>query len=175
MTVYEVAARFPEIADLRFRSKALAMLDAVMTDEFPYFRFDARWGDGWEMASMDNGSGDAFSIVFAGEGALVRGFDHESVLSPFVADPVAVWPGVTGRAALRRDELHEAIDEIGYPDDAGPEREGRGFCLTTRTKAWPPKRRCRPTGRRLTGRRTAGPQDRRPIGPQAHRAVREWR
>ncbi|MFE4802065.1 hypothetical protein ACFRFL_45945 [Streptomyces sp. NPDC056708] len=34
--------------------------------------------DGEEMASMRNGSGDEYSIVFSAAGAYVRGFDHET-------------------------------------------------------------------------------------------------
>jgi hypothetical protein len=95
MTVHDVAAALPEIATLRDRSRALAMLDAILDpgSESPYYSFDARWGAGEELASMDNGSGDAYSIVFSKAGAFVRGFDHESPMSPAVNDD-ETWPGL---------------------------------------------------------------------------------
>jgi hypothetical protein len=33
------------------------------------------------MASMRNGSGDAYSIVFSSHGAFIRGMEHESPMS----------------------------------------------------------------------------------------------
>jgi hypothetical protein len=46
------------------------MLDAIMSPEWEwrYYSFDSRWGPGEEMASMRNGSGDAYSIVFSSAG-----------------------------------------------------------------------------------------------------------
>src|SRR5262245_26143982 len=43
---------------------------------------------------MRNGSGDEYSIIFTGAGAFLRGFDHESPLSPFIQTPPALWPGL---------------------------------------------------------------------------------
>jgi hypothetical protein len=42
---------------------------------------------------MDNGAGDSFSIVFTSAGAFVRGFDHESAMSPAMNDD-ELWPGL---------------------------------------------------------------------------------
>jgi hypothetical protein len=42
---------------------------------------------------MNNGSGDEYSIVFAPAGAFVRGFDHESPMSPYGNDDFDV-PGM---------------------------------------------------------------------------------
>jgi hypothetical protein len=71
------------------------MLDAVMSPEWEsrYFSFDSRWAPDEEMASMRNGSGDEWSIVFSPAGAFVRGFDHESEMSPY-ANGGRPWPGV---------------------------------------------------------------------------------
>ncbi|MFD9672648.1 hypothetical protein ACFWAO_12185 [Streptomyces sp. NPDC059981] len=61
--------------------------------ESRYYSFNAGWADGEEMASMRNGSGDEYSIVFSAAGAYARGFDHESPMSPFGNDGEP-WPGV---------------------------------------------------------------------------------
>lgn len=41
---------------------------------------------------MRDGSGDAYSMVFSPAGAFIRGFDHESPMSP--AGSGGLWPGV---------------------------------------------------------------------------------
>ncbi|MEZ0446541.1 hypothetical protein [Cellulomonas sp. ICMP 17802] len=95
MTSLDVARALPEISVLRDRCRALAMLDAVMSPEWDgrYYSFDSGWGPGEEMASLRNGSGDEWSIVFSPAGAFIRGFDHESEMSPFVRGG-ELWPGL---------------------------------------------------------------------------------
>ncbi|MEU4219689.1 hypothetical protein [Actinoplanes sp. NPDC026623] len=92
--VHQVVLALPDIATLRRRSQALATLDAIMSPDWEsrYFSFDSRWGPEEEMASMRNGSGDAYSIVFSPAGAFIRGFDHESVMSPYRSGQM--WPGL---------------------------------------------------------------------------------
>ena len=73
----------------------MAMLDAIMSPdrESRYYSFASRWAPGEELASMRNGSGDEWSIVFSPAGAFIRGFDHESPMSPAVNDDEP-WPGL---------------------------------------------------------------------------------
>ncbi|MFJ5881417.1 hypothetical protein [Kitasatospora cineracea] len=103
MTVHDVARRLPSIADLRKLCRSLAMLDAILSPDWEdrYHSFNAGWADGEEMASMRNGSGDEYSIVFSAAGACVRGFDHEAPMSPY-GDDGEPWPGVI-------DEVPEAF------------------------------------------------------------------
>ncbi|MFF2525470.1 hypothetical protein [Streptomyces liangshanensis] len=95
MTVYDVARRLPAIADLRDLCRSLAMLDAILSPEWEsrYHSFAADWAEGEEMASMRDGSGDDYSIVFSAARAYMRGFGHESPMSPYGHDG-APWPGV---------------------------------------------------------------------------------
>lgn len=93
------------------------MLDAILTDDYPTFRYDAHWAEGQEMASGNNGSGDEHSIVFTPEGAFVRGFDHESMLSPYSNDPVAVWSGVVDAVP---EVFREHVDEPAFSMDGVP-------------------------------------------------------
>ena len=46
------------------------------------------------MASMRNGSGDEYFILFNSEGAIIKGFAHESPMSPWASETEQVWPGV---------------------------------------------------------------------------------
>jgi hypothetical protein len=86
----------PGIEDLARLSKALAMLDAILSPEweYRYYSFNSNWGPGEMMASMRNGSGDEYFILFDEHGAAIKGFDHEAVMSPWVSDAAAVWPGI---------------------------------------------------------------------------------
>ncbi|MFF7730914.1 hypothetical protein [Streptomyces sp. NPDC008001] len=104
-TVPTTAALLPDPAELRAHLRALAVLDqAICRDpRFSRYSFSTSWGPGTEAALMDNGSGDDFSVLFTRAGVLVRGFDHESEMSPYATDDEQVWPGVIDEvpAALR--------------------------------------------------------------------------
>jgi hypothetical protein len=95
VTVHDLAAALPGIAAVRDRCRALALLDAILSPEWEsrYHFFGAQGAPGDEVASMDNGSGDAYSIAFTAAGAFIRGFDHESPMSP-AANHERLWPGL---------------------------------------------------------------------------------
>ncbi|WP_411141200.1 hypothetical protein [Streptomyces sp. x-80] len=95
-TVHDAAARLPGPAELRAHLRALAILDATIGDDpqFCCYTFDTAWGPDEEAALMQNGSGDDFSVLFTPAGVLIRGFDHESEMSPYGTDDEQVWPGV---------------------------------------------------------------------------------
>ncbi|MGI5330498.1 hypothetical protein [Actinomadura nitritigenes] len=85
----------PSIATVRVLSQSFAALDAIVSPQgFATYAFDRRWGPGEEFGSMSNGSGDEYSIVFTAAGAFVRGFDHESSMSPYQDDGYRTWPGL---------------------------------------------------------------------------------
>lgn len=96
MPAEDLAARLPDIETLRAWWRSLAALDAVLSPEweYRYFSYDAAWGEGEQMASLRNGSGDDCSVTFTPHGAYLRGFDHESELTPWVNDPPALFPGL---------------------------------------------------------------------------------
>ncbi|MCW5252846.1 hypothetical protein [Streptomyces sp. SHP 1-2] len=115
MTVHDVARRLPSITELRDLCRSLAMLDAILSPdrEGRCYSFDAGWADGEEMASMRNGSGDEYSIVFSAAGAYVRGFGHEAPMNPYGNDGEP-WPGVI-------DEVPEVfkpfVEEPAFTDE----------------------------------------------------------
>ena len=88
MVANALKIQLPTIAELEQRAKALAMLDCILSPDsaYRYYTFDARWSEGQRMAKRDNGGGDMVYMVFAGQGAFVLGFDHESAMSPAVTD-----------------------------------------------------------------------------------------
>ncbi|MFE0385499.1 hypothetical protein ACFW1F_15675 [Streptomyces bungoensis] len=115
-TVRETAALLPDPARLRAHLRALAALDTVIGDDprFCQYTFHATWSPGVEAALMMNGSGDDFAVLFTPAGVLIRGFDHESQMSPYAADDEQVWPGVIDEvpAALR-----PLLDEPAFHDE----------------------------------------------------------
>lgn len=66
---------------------------------------------------MSSGAGDEYSIVFTPEGFWAFGFDHESEMSPYGRDPLALWPGLL-------DGLPEVfrglVQEPAFCDPDGP-------------------------------------------------------
>jgi hypothetical protein len=86
----------PDINGLLRLTKSLAMLDAIMSPEweYRYYSFNSKWYDGEMMASMRNGSGDEYHILFDSHGVIMKGFDHESAMSPWSNDDERLWPGI---------------------------------------------------------------------------------
>jgi hypothetical protein len=96
MSAKTIAARLPEVDVLKKLCQSLAMLDAIMSREweYRYYSFNSKWADGEQMASMRDGSGDGYYILFNSQGAFLKGFAHESPMSPWNKDQEQVWPGV---------------------------------------------------------------------------------
>ncbi|WP_329456576.1 hypothetical protein [Streptomyces sp. NBC_01497] len=118
MTVHDVARVLPDIAVLRNLCRSMAMVEAVLNpDGERCYSFNTDWSETEELASMSNGSGDEFDVVFSSAGAYIRGFDHESPLSPYGYDDVPVpWPGVVDSVP---DVFRNLVDEPAFCDEDG--------------------------------------------------------
>lgn len=94
----------------------MAVLEAILSPDWEsrYHSFDAAWGPGEEMASMRNGSGDEYSIIFSEAGTYIRGFDHESVMSPYGND--GPWPGVLDSVP---EAFRHCVTEPAFCDEDG--------------------------------------------------------
>ncbi|MGW7285382.1 hypothetical protein ACWGH4_07785 [Streptomyces sp. NPDC054847] len=126
MTVHDVAAALPAIPDLLKLCRSIAMAEAVLNQgDYRYYTFDAAWSDTEEVFAMRNGSGDEFDIVFSPAGVYVRGFDHESPMSPYADD--TVWPGVLDEVP---DVFRAYVEEPAFMDEDMPSVT---FCLWRRT------------------------------------------
>jgi hypothetical protein len=102
VTAHDLAGALPAITELRERCQAFVALDAMLSPEWEwrYYSFDAHWAPGEQMASMRDGSGDAWSIVFAfaraglGRGHGVRPWrviGALSIIGAAVTNPVRWW------------------------------------------------------------------------------------
>jgi len=105
----------PDVESLKQLSQSLAMLDAIMSPEWEsrYYSFNSKWSKGEMMASMRDGSGDEYFILFNLHGAIIKGFAHESLMSPFGDEPPKVWRGVLENVPSEfQDFLSESAFEI---------------------------------------------------------------
>lgn len=116
MTAHDVARLLPGVSMLRDLCRSMAVLEAILSPEWEsrYHSFDTSWSPGEEMASMRNGSGDEYSIVFSAAGAYIRGFDHESVMSPYGND--GPWPGVLDSVP---GVFRHCVEEPAFCDEDG--------------------------------------------------------
>ncbi len=79
--------QIPDIDALRRLTKSLAMLDAIICPEwqYRYYSYNSKWGENQEMASMRNGCGDDWFLLFDDNGAALKGFAHEYPLAKDVS------------------------------------------------------------------------------------------
>lgn len=86
----------PDVDGLRALLQALATLDAIVCPEwgYRYYSFNCAWSAGEQMGSMRNGSGNDFFAHFSAAGCWLKGFAHESPMSPYAHQPKRVWPGL---------------------------------------------------------------------------------
>lgn len=87
----------PSIDALRRLLQSMAMLDAILCPEwhYRYYSFNSKWSAGEQMGSMRDGCGDDFFALFNPSGCWIKGFAHETLMSPYHDDGTArVWPGV---------------------------------------------------------------------------------
>ncbi|HET9990888.1 MAG TPA: GFA family protein [Kofleriaceae bacterium] len=104
--------RLPPPARLEQICKGLAVLDAILSPEWDsrYYSFNAKWSADARMASMRNGSGDDYFMVFTGGLAFVKGFAHEYPR----ADPAAIFYGLPPAFAPQRTEPAFSVADLTY-------------------------------------------------------------
>lgn len=85
-----------------------------------YHSFVPEWNENVSMAKIDNGAGDHLFILFSPQGTIIKGFDHESELSPYAHDEHELWPGIYEGVP---DELFSLLE------DEAIESEDVTFCF----------------------------------------------
>lgn len=84
----------PQPDELQRRCQALALLEAGLNRN-P----STRWhvfgsSDDQRTCRVSDGSGNEAMYWFRDEVAVIRGFDHESPITPWAQEPMALWPGI---------------------------------------------------------------------------------
>ncbi len=109
-------AAIPAPARLRELLRALAVLDMILVPDWESrgYSFDAAWGE-HQLASFRDGSGDWFLVWFPGpDSAVIKGFGHESPMTPFKRPNDEPWPGLFDGLP---PELAEVRDMKEFPPE----------------------------------------------------------
>lgn len=107
----------PEIVELRRHMQRLAAVTAVFAIEHgePQFSFNPRWRDHQQVATNINGQGDELYIHFFEGGCLLKGFAHESEMSPYKRADRSVWPGVLDNVP---SDFKRSLEEPAFSPEA---------------------------------------------------------
>ncbi len=76
--------------DLKKHLFAYAKIDCIMClDEvwLKVYHYDKHWVDGGHFFKVDDNCGDHYHILFAPQGCVIKGFDHECEMSPYNFTP----------------------------------------------------------------------------------------
>jgi hypothetical protein len=101
-------------AELERICKGLATLDAIVEDDWEsrYYSFNAAWNKKKQhrLASMRNGEGDDWFIVFTPKGTFVKSFWHEYDAE----DADEIYEGLPKDLASQRKENAFSMDEVTF-------------------------------------------------------------
>jgi hypothetical protein len=101
-------------AHLRF----CAMLDAIVSPELRSFEFHPAWAENEQMGAFKDTEGDCFFAWFSAQGAVVRGFAHESPMSPYRKNPpepwVSLWDGLPASLSYPKTEPAFGGDDVTF-------------------------------------------------------------
>lgn len=122
MTAQDLARLLPPPAELERRCLAMAALDVVLSPEphYRFFTFDPAWAARTRMASMRDGSGDSYDIIFGSFGTVVRAFDHEHELSPWGRPGGCIEPSILQGFPA---PLQPFIDNPAFRTEGGPDTD----------------------------------------------------
>ncbi|WP_201007526.1 hypothetical protein [Paenibacillus glycanilyticus] len=117
-----VLERLPNPTILKKLMKIQASLNIILCQEkwLRYHSFVQDWDEGVCMAKIDNGAGDHLIILFSPVGSIIKGFDHESELSPYAQDEHKVLQGIY-------DEVPKEL--LSLLEDDAIEKDNVTFCI----------------------------------------------
>jgi hypothetical protein len=86
----------PEIDAIRLRLQQMSALQTVLAIEYGSsdYEFHPKWKRSEQMGAFKNGSGDELFAHFTPKGCFIKGFAHESVMTPYRTKPPSLWPGL---------------------------------------------------------------------------------
>lgn len=86
----------PSIEACRKRIQQMAAITAVFAVDYgeSQFEFYPRWSKTSQVGAIKNGCGDELFLHFTAGGCFIKGFAHESCMSPYQHSPPQLWPGL---------------------------------------------------------------------------------
>jgi len=86
----------PDIGELRSHMQRLAALTAIFSVDLgePQFVFEPHWRKHQQVAMNIDGCGDELYMHFTRHGCFIKGFAHESEMTPYKRADHSIWPGV---------------------------------------------------------------------------------
>lgn len=109
----------------------IAMLDAILEPnwEYRYYSFNSKWSNDEEMASMRDGSGDSYFILFKPQGTIIKGFSMKSPMGMYAVSHGSPWKGVIDEVP---NEFKDFLDEPAFSI------EETSFCIWNKSseKKW---------------------------------------
>ena len=119
--------RLPAPSIVRSHLRVLAMLDAIVSPSQRSFEYHPQWRKDEQMGAFKDAEGDCFFAWFCAHGAVIRGFAHESPMSPYRVRPPqhwpAIWDGLPASLAYAKTEPAFGGDDVTFacwaPDQAG--------------------------------------------------------
>ncbi|MCL6660984.1 hypothetical protein [Paenibacillus amylolyticus] len=109
---------------LRKRMRILAALDIIFSEEewLRVHHYEDKLQPGVAWGSINNGAGDHLHVLFTDSGTLIKGFDHESPLSPHAREDGEIYPGMY-------DEVPETLMAVLRDQEETLDMEDVTFCL----------------------------------------------
>lgn len=105
----------PSPRDLERICKGLATLDAMLMEEWQdrYYSFNHAWSTGSQqrMASMRNGCGDEWFMVFEPSGAFLKAFWHDEI---DYEDPAKLYAGLPAQLQPQLTEPAFAMENVTF-------------------------------------------------------------
>ncbi|MDR6718350.1 hypothetical protein [Paenibacillus sp. 2003] len=109
---------------LRKQMRILAALDIIFSEEewLRVHHYEAELQPGVAWGSINNGAGDHLHVLFTNSGTLIKGFDHESPLSPHAREDGEIYRGMY-------DEVPETLMAVLRDEEETLDLEDVTFCL----------------------------------------------
>lgn len=114
MNINHTIKNFIEPEVLLKRLTAYSIIDAIMNAGEEYdasvYHCNTLWNAGVALFTIDDGGGDHFHVLFSENGVVIKGFGHESDLSPYNYGDDADYPAY-GFYAHMPPALYELLDD----------------------------------------------------------------
>lgn len=90
--------------------RAATEVEALLSEEdwLRRYHYTSDWQPGVDLVTFSNGGGDDMFILSSQDGVIVKGFYHESDVSPYARDDHSPWPGIYDGAP---PELLKLLDD----------------------------------------------------------------